>query len=499
MGSGRWKIWGLGSIGLLILAGGSWAVLRHRANPEPIVSLQPPLPQDPQIQVYFNQSEAALYTDPYRQQSHFGDDLEQVVIDTINQAQTSIDLAVHEFNLPRIAVALQQRQQAGVKVRVIVENTYRAPQPLSPKQLERLDERDRRKYQDWSSWIDQNQNGQLESAELASRDAMTLLRSAQIPIQDDTADGSKGSDLMHHKLLVVDQHIVITGSANWTWSDIHGDRSNPASQGNANHLLKIHSRALAQSFSQEFNLMWGSGNGKTGKFGLQKPYRAPQTFSLTPQSRITVQFSPTSGKRPWSQSGNGLIGRSLQQAQRSIQFALFVFSDQQLSNLLETSSQRGVQIQGLIDPGFAYRSYSEALDLLGLRLPDTRCRDEAHNRPWKRPITTVGIPQLPPGDLLHHKFALVDDRWVITGSQNWSEAANRGNDENILVIDNPTVAAHFRREFDRLYRGALLGISASLQALQTQQQNRCTLQSRSNFLQRVDRNPAHPLDSKEMA
>ena len=39
-----------------------------------------------------------------------------------------------------------------------------------------------------------------------------------------------------------------------------------------------------------------------------------------------------------------------------------------------------------------------------------------------------------------------------------SEAANRANDETLLVIESATVAAHFEREFDRLYQGAILGI-----------------------------------------
>jgi phosphatidylserine/phosphatidylglycerophosphate/cardiolipin synthase-like enzyme len=461
-----------------VIASAAFRALRHRDTPDPAEALLPRLPQDAQIQAYFNHAESALYTDPYRQQTRFGDDLEQVVIDAIHQAQTSIDLAVHELNLPRIALALRQQHQAGIRIRVIVEHQYRqAQRPLNPRQIQALDQRERRKYQDWMTWVDQNQNGQLESVELADRDAMTILQAGGVPIQDDTADGSKGSDLMHHKLLVIDRQTVITGSANLTWSDIHGDFSTPTSQGNANHLLKINSAAVAQQFSQEFNLMWGNGNGKTGRFGLKKPYRPPQQFNLAADSNLIVQFSPTSSKQPWSQSVNGLIGRSIQRSQDSIDFALFVFSDQQLSNLLETKAQQGVTIQGLIDPGFAYRYYSEALDLLGLRLADSRCRDEPDNRPWRQPITTVGIPQLSEGDLLHHKFAVIDDRWVITGSQNWSEAANRGNDENLLVIENVTVAAHFRREFDRLYRSAILGISAPLQAQQAAHQSRCPMPS----------------------
>ena len=102
-----------------------------------------------------------------------------------------------------------------------------------------------------------------------------------------------------------------------------------------------------------------------------------------------------------------------------------------------------------------------------------KCRTEPQNHPWKRPIATVGVPQLPEGDLLHHKFAVIDGRMVITGSQNWSEAANRQNDENLLVIQSPTVAAHFQREFERLYGAASLGLSPATQQKLAQQQKTC--------------------------
>jgi len=68
------------------------------------------------------------------------------------------------------------------------------------------------------------------------------------------------------------------------------------------------------------------------------------------------------------------------------------------------------------------------------------------------------VPQLPMGDRLHHKFGVIDGKTVLTGSHNWSEAANHGNDETLLAIDSPVIGAHFDREFDRLYKGAILGI-----------------------------------------
>jgi phosphatidylserine/phosphatidylglycerophosphate/cardiolipin synthase-like enzyme len=97
------------------------------------------------------------------------------------------------------------------------------------------------------------------------------------------------------------------------------------------------------------------------------------------------------------------------------------------------------------------------MDMMGANLLNN-CKLEVENRPWVKPLATVGMPKLPAGDRLHHKFGVVDGKTVITGSHNWSEAANRTNDETLLVIESAIVAAHFEREFDRLYQGAILGI-----------------------------------------
>jgi len=50
--------------------------------------------------------------------------------------------------------------------------------------------------------------------------------------------------------------------------------------------------------------------------------------------------------------------------------------------------------------------------------------------------------------------AVIDTRSVITGSFNWSPSAAHQNDEVLLLIESPLLAAHFSREMDRLWRGA---------------------------------------------
>jgi phosphatidylserine/phosphatidylglycerophosphate/cardiolipin synthase-like enzyme len=129
-----------------------------------------------------------------------------------------------------------------------------------------------------------------------------------------------------------------------------------------------------------------------------------------------------------------------------------------LGTILQTQSQRSIKVRGLIDRQFAYRDYSSGLSLMG-----ADGKNICQATTTTQALSTIGVPTLPTGDLLHHKFAIIDRQTVITGSHNWSNAANYSNDETLLVIqNNPTVAAHFDREFDRLYTGVVLGVPARL-------------------------------------
>jgi phosphatidylserine/phosphatidylglycerophosphate/cardiolipin synthase-like enzyme len=453
-----------------------FAYRRTRLATIPSVPPLPPLPQDPQIQVFFNQSETSQYQEPYRSQSRPGDNLEQVLIDAIARADQSIAVAIQELRLPLLAEALAAKARSGIEVRVILENSYRRGwSQYSATEVKALSERERSRYDEFLLLADRNQDGTVTQAEKQQNDAIAILEAAQIPILDDTADASKGSGLMHHKFVVIDASTVLTGSVNFTTSGVHGDFVQPDSRGNANFLLQIESAAIAQLFLEEFALMWGDGPGgqPDSQFGVQKAER-PIAAVQVGDSLVQVHFSPASRSVPWEETGNGLIDQTLATATRSIDLALFVFSEQRLADVLRQRAQQGVAIRALIDPGFAFRNYSEGLDLLGVALPKD-CAYEADNAPWSPGLTTVGIPQLPEGDLLHHKFGVVDATTTIAGSHNWSPTANHNNDETVLVIENPVVARHFEREFNRLYKTAVLGVPPWLQRRIEQAEANCQL------------------------
>ncbi len=432
-----------------------------RVQPGTLAQLAP-LPQDESIQVYFNHNQATEFSEPYRHKTRRGDDLAAKLISAIDAAQSQIDVAVQEFQLPNIALALVAKSQSGVKVRVILENNYSRPlSGLTAAEVEQLPARAKEHYQEFQQLVDLDRDGTLSQAEINQRDALVILRNAGIAVIDDTADGSKGSGLMHHKFMVVDGKQTLVTSANWTMSDIYGDISHPDSEGNQNNLVQIQSAELAQAFATEFNLMWGNGitNNPSSQFKARKPARPPVEI-LVGKTRVAVQFSPTSKQQAWADSNNGSIGKLLSSSHERVDLALFVFSEPTLATILQTQYQQGVKIRGLIDREFAYRTYSSALTLMGVD-SNNLCQVSQGS---SQALATLGVPTLPTGDLLHHKFAVIDGQTVITGSHNWSNAANYHNDETLLMIHgNTTVAAHFDREFERLYQHAVVGIPARLQ------------------------------------
>lgn len=407
------------------------------------------------VAAYFNHNPNQTYTDTYRGITRSGDDLEQVIIDHIELAKKSVFIAVQELRLPRIAEALIAKKQAGVDVRVVLEHDYNSTVIEQQETSSSGDEYEASKLSELAAFVDINKDGKIDKSELAKRDAVYMLREAGIKIMDDTADGSSGSGLMHHKFMVVDKRYTVISTANFTLSCIHGDMLVPNSRGNANSLVAIKSPALAKVFDDEAQQLWG--NGKRGNFGHNKTYRGRQSVKIG-STKITVQFSPTSSRYNWDETVNGLIGHHLKKTKNSVKAALFVYSDQFLSDLLEKRHTDGASLDFLVEPKFAFRNYSELLDMMGIRMLNQKCQYEANNRVWKNPSMSAGIPLLNRGDVLHHKFAVIDDKTVVVGSQNWSEAANYINDETLIVVENSDIVDNFSSEFDRLKQKSSQGI-----------------------------------------
>jgi len=446
--------------------------------PPEVLSPIPPLPQHPQIKVYFNQSRAAVYTDPYRNIERYGDNLEQLIVDQINKAQYTLDLSVHELNLPLIAQAIVRKHQSGVKVRLIMENTYTQDVgTMTTADIAALDANLQGRVEEQRRYIDINADGKLSPDELGQRDSIYMFNQANVPWIDDTEDGTKGTGIMHNKYILVDDNILVTGSTNQTYSDVHGDRDAPATRGNTNNLVVITSPELVKLYREDFRQMWGDGPGgnKDSRFGRQKTFSPYQTVQVGKTS-VGVQFSPAGSKIPFEQTTNGTIINTINRATSSVHLALFVFSSQEIVDALlklETTNP-SVNLGGVFDRNFSYRDFSETLDMWGVSLPNRFCKIEPGNQPWPTPqLKAIVVPALPEGDKMHHKYMVVDGRIVLTGSHNWSLAANNNNDENTLVIEDATVAAHYEREYKRLFERSIAGPSTKLKAKIAEAPTRC--------------------------
>jgi phosphatidylserine/phosphatidylglycerophosphate/cardiolipin synthase-like enzyme len=125
---------------------------------------------------------------------------------------------------------------------------------------------------------------------------------------------------------------------------------------------------------------------------------------------------------------------------------------------MQKRSDNGTEIGVIIEPKFAFRDYSELLDLIGVEMLNSKCQYEPDNNPWKSPAKEAGMAKLPHGDVLHHKFAVIDNKTVVVGSQNWSDAANFINDETLILIQNAQISEQYTREYERVKRSALMGV-----------------------------------------
>src|SRR5262249_11686177 len=65
------------------------------------------------------------------------------------------------------------------------------------------------------------------------------------------------------------------------------------------------------------------------------------------------------------------------------------------------------------------------------------------------PFPTAAIPGVP--DLMHHKYLVRDAASVWTGSTNWTEDSWTREENVVVTLDSPEVAARYRTDFEQLW------------------------------------------------
>lgn len=133
------------------------------------------------------------------------------------------------------------------------------------------------------------------------------------------------------------------------------------------------------------------------------------------------------------------IINAIESAGKTIKVAVYSFTSRKIGDAL-IKKNLSVDIKVITDGEQAQNKFSKHTFLIknGVKVKIMDYSDQ------KRKFLT---PKM------HHKFMIVDDKLVITGSYNFTASAEEFNDENcVFIYDAPDVIKKFNDEFERLWR-----------------------------------------------
>jgi phosphatidylserine/phosphatidylglycerophosphate/cardiolipin synthase-like enzyme len=219
------------------------------------------------------------------------------------------------------------------------------------------------------------------------------------------------SAFMHNKFTIIDSLIVWTGSMNYTVNDVYR---------NNNNLISLRSRRAVETYQAEFDEMFVNR-----QFGPRSPARNTAIYN---QDGIPIQIT-------FAPENNVLLAitNAVSAAQSSVRFMAFSFTEDSIAQSVLDRAGAGVSVQGIFERTGSETEFSEL-----------------------RPMFCAGIPVRQDGNryVLHHKVFIIDNTTVLAGSFNFSANATSSNDENLLFIQDPALAAQYNAEFERRWAEA---------------------------------------------
>jgi phosphatidylserine/phosphatidylglycerophosphate/cardiolipin synthase-like enzyme len=240
------------------------------------------------------------------------------------------------------------------------------------------------------------------------RSAPQRLIEAGIPILGDRREG-----LMHHKFVIIDKSEIWLGSMNFTISGAYEDN---------NMLMRIRSVKIVENFIKEFEEMYLEDS-----FGDNIRAETPNPQVTVNDIQIETYFSPDDGVQP-------ILVDIINTANESIYFMAFSFTADPIGDAVRERAENGVTVAGVMDTEQVKSNIGTEFDAF---------RQAGLN------VYQDGI-----AGQMHHKTIIIDESIVITGSYNFTNAAEVRNDEYVLVIYNEEIAKLFIAEFQRVYEQA---------------------------------------------
>ncbi len=223
------------------------------------------------------------------------------------------------------------------------------------------------------------------------------------------------SALMHNKFLVIDGRYTWVGSMNFTTNGAHC---------NNNNLVRLDSAQLAQNYITELNEMYDDR-----EFGPRSPENSPNEQVTIGGVLVENYFAPEKELAP-------IIGDLVNAAQSEILFMAFSFTIDLIGEPILERAEAGVTVRGVFETTGSETQFSYYGDMQDAGLANLQVRQDGNPR------------------VMHHKVIIIDRQTVVLGSFNFSASANDSNDENIVIVHDPTFTSFFVEEFNTVWSEA---------------------------------------------
>lgn len=117
-------------------------------------------------------------------------------------------------------------------------------------------------------------------------------------------------------------------------------------------------------------------------------------------------------------------------AKNSLKICVFTISDNEIRDEILIAYRRGISVKIISDNDKSFDAGSD-IDYLSKKGIKIKIDQTANH--------------------MHHKFCVVDNEVLITGSYNWTRSAAERNQENIVISQDNTLIKSFINEFDQLW------------------------------------------------